>query len=105
MEGELDEFENRLRSRPGLQPTYKLRDRVIGSVTAELALKSDGGSAPESFGSIYWAAAAVALVMMGFSMVITSQDGLASSSRHRGAITADISAIRQIENQSDGSFK
>jgi hypothetical protein len=99
MNAELNEFENRLRRRPVTEPSAGFRDRVLQRVTAEL-----DHPAARPFHHLYWIAASAALIMIGFSTVGALQEGF-SSKRHVGGMTMELAAVRQLENQLDGSLK
>ena len=92
MENDLDDFENRLRTRLAPQPSAALRSRVLQAVGAEL-------NAPRKYR--HWPAmAAAAMILLNLSMVCATQDAFAFR-RANGPqqIAAEIQAIRQIESQ------
>ena len=105
MPAELVELENRLRARPGGEPTAGLRDRILQAVAASALAEQPPSAGPWDGWS--WAAiAAVVFIVLNLSMISASQTEFSDRPAiSTNQITEEVQALRQTEAQQEGLFK
>lgn len=106
LSNELTELENRLAARTVDGPTAALRDRVMQSVTDELALQQKPSSIGQSEDWNWVAIAASVLLVINVSMISASRNEFSIwSAQSRNQTVSEIQAIRLIQAQQEGTFK
>ncbi|MGD0770495.1 MAG: hypothetical protein ABSB42_20105 [Tepidisphaeraceae bacterium] len=102
---ELVELENRLRARPGDEPTAGLRDRVLQAVAESVLPEQPSSAGP--WDGWYWAAVAAGiLIVLNLSMISASQDEFsARPALSPNQTSAELQTLRMLEAQQEGIFK
>jgi hypothetical protein len=101
---ELRELENRISRLSMGSPSADFRSRLLGAVNTELAMRL---STPPARDSWYWiTAAASILIVLNVSLISASRCEFSfGPSASPAPLTAELNALRTVENQMTGKYK